>query len=572
MELNKRTFLLGGILVAVLAFGMGRPIFMQPVRDAEQDLDSAKRNLDDASANDMQLALARKRLGDAMAASLPPSLNDAHRLYLEWITDLALECNFARSSILPGSTLPRSGKYVLVSVIVQAEASLEDLSRFLFEFKQADLMHRITKMDVSSNNTAGKPRMEFSFTAEGMSVMGSRDKTELAARVPLATPVGAESTQLTVGHAEGFPAKPPFITKVGSEAMRVTAIDDRSWTVVRAFDGSDADEHEESTLIRHFPVAWDRRDRRFEDYRSLLDLPPFTKPPVPRDYNPELAGLDDITIAPGETASITARVDDYNVDVGEVEFSLKDAAAGMEIDSVTGQIRWQTEDDQEPQAYQATVVAAQQNNPELKLQQTVTFTVKVPNQPPELTINDTAVALLGQGIELAVTATDDAGPENLTYALEAENLPEGLAIDGQTGVLTWNPPLTFAPGTHTVNVKVTDQGDPPASTTKSVTIEVKDDDARFTVLTASVRKDGRPEAWFENTRTNSQQKLHVGDLLQVANIAAEIVAIEARVVTFRDNDGTWQLALGNHTRHRVLKSPALQEETDEAVEKDASAE
>ena len=155
---------------------------------------------------------------------------------------------------------------------------------------------------------------------------------------------------------------------------------------------------------------------------------------------------------------------------------------------------------------------------------------------------------------------------------ERKSLPSKISLEAQTGVLTWNPPLTFAPGTHTVNVKVTDQGDPPASTTKSVTIEVKDDDARFTVLTASVRKDGRPEAWFENTRTNSQQKLHVGDLLQVANIAAEIVAIEARVVTFRDNDGTWQLALGNHTRHRVLKSPALQEETDEAVEKDTSAE
>ena len=82
-----------------------------------------------------------------------------------------------------------------------------------------------------------------------------------------------------------------------------------------------------------------------------------------------------------------------------------------------------------------------------------------------------------------------------------------------------------------------------------------DDDARYTNLTAIVRKDGRPEAWLENTRTNSRQTLHVGDQFTVADIAAEVVDIAQRFITIKDDEGIWQLGLGK-LRDRSLKSSA----------------
>ncbi len=566
METNNRTLILAGILIAVLGFGMGYPMFLQPVGDAQRDLDSTKNELEDAEEEDFQLKLAQNRIADAMAVSLPPSLNDAQRLYLEWMTDLTHECNFARSIVKPGGQQQRGGKFLLVSVVVEAEASLEDLSRFLFQFKQADLTHRITKLEITSNGTSRKPRMEFNLTAEGMSVIGSEQKAELSPRGLLAGAVDAQSTQLTVDSADSFPFKTPFITKVGLETMRVTGVDETTWTVERAVDGSDAQEHAVAAMVRHYPVVWDRRDRRFVDYSAFLELPPFSKPVVPREYHPELAGLEDVTIAPGETASITARVDDYDIDLGEIEFSLEDAAEGVTIDTETGQVQWETANDQEPADYNVTVLAFQPGNSELSLRQTVTITVKLPNETPELTIADRVDVLLGQELKLTATATDDGDVADLSFALEGEELPEGLAIDGATGVLTWNPPLTFEPGSHTVEVKVTDKGDPPESATKSITLEVKDDDARFTRLTAIVRKDGRPEVWFENTRTNSQDILHIGDELTVANIIAKIAVIDARFVTLRDQEGIWQLALGNLVRDRVLSSSPTAAESEETVE------
>ena len=572
MEPNKRTMLLGGILAAVLTFGMAHPVFMQPLRNAEQDLSSAKRDLEAASANDMKLQLARKRLEDAKAACLPPSSNDAQRLYLEWITDLAQECNFSQTTVLPGGQKPRSGKYLLVSVVVEAEASLENFSRFLFQFMQADLTHRITKLVVNSSTTSGKPTMKFSLTAEGMGVIGSENKNELAARTALTGSVDTRSTQLMVDNLKSFPSQTPFLTKVGFETIRVVAVNDQSWTVERAVDGSEAQEHPESTRVRYFPVAWNRKHRRFEELTSFLKQPPFTKPAVARVYDPVFTGLENVIIAPGETATIQAHVDDYDTDAGTLEFSLEDTDNEVEIDAVTGQLRWETSGSQEPGEYQVTVLASQQNNPEFQLRQVMTIIVKLPNSSPQLSLLTDAVVLLGQEFKLSPNVSDDGGLENLIWTLEADDLPEGLTIDSAAGTLTWTPPLTFNPQTYTVLVKVTDKGDPPKSTSQSITLETKDDDARYSRLTAIVRKDGQPEAWFENTRTNSQTVLHVGDRLNVANINAVILEIKTRMLTLQDDQGIWELTLGSHSRARVLKNVPVTPDEPEAGETDESVE
>lgn len=558
--------ILGGVLVAVLAFGMGRPIFMQPVRDAERDLENSKRDLDDAKDDEMVLRLARKRLDDAKYASLPPSLNDAQRLYLELVTDLTQECNFAQSVVTPGTKQQRTGKFVLVSVEVAAEASLEDFSRFLFQFEQVDLMHRITRMTVNSIGTSGRPRVEVTLTAEGMGVFGGEDISEINPRIPLSEAIDAEATSLTVESSEEFPSRAPFLVKIDQETLRITEVNDNSWTAERAVSGSEAGEHSQAAMVRHFPVVWDRRDRHFHDYDLFLEQSPFTKPPVPRTYNPQLAGLQDVTVAPGETATVTGYVEDYNADVGDVRFSLNDAAEGMQIDPAAGQLRWEVPEDQEPNEYKVTIVAIQENNPDLKLKQTITVTVKLPNSTPEITVPDSFVVLLGQEFEHTVVATDDGELTDLTWVLEGESIPEGLTMDSTTGVLKWNPPLTFSPSEHTVQIKVTDQGDPPQSATKPVKFDVKDDDARFTRLTGTVNQDGRSEAWFKNTRTNSDDTLYVGDEIEVANIKVKIVAIEARVVTLKDEQGTWLLALGNTLRDRVLQRDDLAAEKEEAVE------
>jgi len=553
MDSSKRPLILGGILAAVLAVGMGRPVFMQPLIHAKNELKDAKNDLEDAKEDDFLLQSARARIENAIAGSLPASVNDAQRLYLEWMTNLAQECNFAQRRVTPGRKEPRSGKFDLVSVVVEGECTLQDLSRFLFQFKQVDLMHRITQLDITSSGTAGNPRMEVLLTAEAMSVVGAEDRLELSARSPITEALDETSTELKVDDATAFPKQAPFLVKLDFETLNVTEVGAEAWTVERGWGGSRPATHTANTIARYFPVFPGRNDRRFEDYQAFLDESPFTKPPVPREYHPELAGTDDVTVAPGETASLSVRVDDYNADVGEVVFALKDADDGITIDSETGQISWETSSDQEPKAYQLTVLATQQNNPELQLSQEITITVKLPNEAPVLDLPESLTVYLGREFSFTATATDDEPVENLTYAMEGEELPEGLAIDSDSGTLSWSPPASFSPGSHTIQIKVTDQGDPAESATASIELKVQDDDAKYTEFSGLVTKDGEPEAWFTNQRTKTDTTLSVGDSLKVADIEAEIVEIEARLVKMKDDKGTWLLALGNSARQRVLE-------------------
>jgi hypothetical protein len=553
MDSSKRPLVLGGILAAVLAAGMGRPIFMQPLTDAKNDLRDAKSDLKDAEEKDFQLQSARARIDNAIAGSLPPSVNDAQRLYLEWMTNLAQECNFAQRRVTPGRKEPRTGKFHLVSVQVEGECSLQDLSRFLFQFKQVDLMHRITQLDITSSGTAGNPRMEVILTAQAMSVVGAEDRLELSARSPLTKDVDKTTTQIAVNDSSGFPKKAPFLVKLDFETLHVTEVGEQTWTVERAWGGSSAAEHSANTIVRHFPVMPARSDRRFEDYQAFLNESLFTKPAVPTEYNPKLAGVDDVTIAPGETASLSVRVEDYNADIGEVVFALSDAADGIRLDPETGQVSWETSDDQEPNDYKLTIQATQQNNPELQLSQEVTITVKLPNEAPALELPESLTVYLGREFTYKATATDDQPVENLSFALEGEKLPEGLVLDSTSGILSWAPPVTFAPGSYTIQIKVTDEGDPAESATGSIELLVQDDDAKYTEFSGLVTRDGQPEAWFTNQRTKTDSTLSVGDELKVADIEAEIIEIEARMVRMKDDQGIWLLALGNCARQRVLE-------------------
>ena len=76
---------------------------------------------------------------------------------------------------------------------------------------------------------------------------------------------------------------------------------------------------------------------------------------------------------------------------------------------------------------------------------------------------------LGQTFRLPITATDpDAPPQMLTFSLVAA--PSGATMDARNGLFTFEP--TEAPALVYVTVQVSDDGQPPARTTRSFHIHV----------------------------------------------------------------------------------------------------
>src|SRR5207244_205532 len=109
------------------------------------------------------------------------------------------------------------------------------------------------------------------------------------------------------------------------------------------------------------------------------------------------------------------------------------------------------------------------------LSDTRSFTVVVNEvniAPLLLPIADQTIA---EGSTLTVTliASDWDVPSNvLSYSLVTG--PVGASVGASTGVFTWTPSAAQGPSTNVVTVRVTDNGTPPLSDTKSFTVVVNE--------------------------------------------------------------------------------------------------
>ena len=571
MDDNTRTKILGVALAGILGFMFLKPAIMNPINDAEKKVKNAQAEFDKADAKEFALLQAQERISRGRDVSLPPQVAVAQGVYQRWITNLAEQCKFNPSSlsVSPGNHEAPRNRSVTVDVIVEGEVKLEGLSRFLYLFEQADLMHRITSLEIDSTGATKDAIMEVTLTAQGMSVLGTPDHDDVFPLTKLPEAIAVDSKEITVADAKGFPKKTPFLAQVGREMVSVTAIEGNKLTIEREHLGTAAVAHPAEAYVQLFPVAFGRKDASYDDYAAFVNSSPFTKPVEPRKLNPRLAAITDKTIAPGESVEMTAKAEDVDADVGEITFALLDASEGMTIDAATGKYSWTPANDAEAKAYPATIVVTQKNNPDLKLEKKFSVTIKLPNDAPKITVPESAVVVLGREFSLGVSAEDDGPADGLKFSLDGE-IPEGLTIDGST--LKWIPPKTFSPGEYSVTVKVSDGGDPEKSDSGNLAISVRDDTAILTRFTGSVTLDGEPMAFFRDLAANKNPQLRVGDHITAAEIDAEVTEVARRHVLLADAAGVWRLNLGQNLRQRELIEPAEKTEETLPVEKEKTAE
>ncbi|RLS78997.1 MAG: hypothetical protein DWI00_02865 [Planctomycetota bacterium] len=417
-------------------------------------------------------------------------------------------------------------------------------------------------MKIDSPGAQGNPRLLVSFTAEGMSVIGGDDKTELQPRTTITNGISESAAEISVVPNESIIIEDPFrpfLVRVERELLRVEAVDGSAWKVQRGFSGTKAAAHPEKATVELLPVAWDRQEKTLEQYADFVKGSVFVIPSPPKTWNPRLAGVSDKTIKPGEEVKFTVRAESFNPELGEPQFSLAEPVEGMSINPATGEFAWKPAETMGAGEYATTVMLTQSGNPELKLNSKVKFTIKSDNQPPVLTLAESAIVVIGREFAAIATATDDGPPESLKYSLGA-GTPEGLSIDAVTGQLKWTPSRTFTPGKYDVEVKVTDSGEEPKSASGKIALDVEDDNAALTLLSAALSKDGVWYAWFRNKGTGKTEQLKVTEKLTVSEISVEIVGVTHRFVTLKDQDGIWKLQLGQTLRERKLIEPAAKVE------------
>lgn len=159
----------------------------------------------------------------------------------------------------------------------------------------------------------------------------------------------------------------------------------------------------------------------------------------------------------------------------QLTFSLGgDAPAGVSLEPGTGVLTWTPTEAQGPGEYTFTIRVSDNGTPPRQATRTLTVRVTEVNLPPTLAAIPDQVVDEGALLVVPLSASDpDLPPQALAFGLEP-GAPAGMAIDPEGPAVVWTPAEEHGPGVYQVTVRVTDDGTPPRSHTRSFRVTVNE--------------------------------------------------------------------------------------------------
>ncbi|MGC1273268.1 MAG: putative Ig domain-containing protein [Planctomycetaceae bacterium] len=545
MKRNEK--LLAAALVAVLVgyflWKSVVPVFVEPVATLQTERDDLLMKVSDQQQTQFESQLADRKLSESRDRGLPGSDLDAQRLYLQWLTELALASGLD-VTVTPDRLSPVGDVYNSVQVTLGGTATFDELQTFLRRFRKADLLHRVFRLDVGSPAVEGDPELNIVLTAEGLNVRGTPARSRLFPQIELTEPLAASAGELTVA-AEELKATPGDWLRIDNEFVTVKAVEDDRLLLTRGADGTTATEHAVGARVELLPI---REPGKGDLPIVVAEIDsPFVKP---RHYDPKFDGFADAKLVRGNTAAMSVKVADYDRDAGEPKLGLIDGPDGLTFDAATGKLAWTPADDVPSGEYKVTL-AADVPEPQKRLEQTVTITLTDPNTSPTLDAVSATEIFLGETLQLPLKA-DDAESDSLAFAVEQG--PPDAMIDATTNEFRWSVPESFAPGEVAVTVVATDTGDPPLSTKQTFNITVRENLKPFVHLSGTWLESGsgdgggtfQKQAFLYDRSENQWTRLREGRPFEAAGLKALVKEIGSDFVVYVRNGEIWKIRVGSH--------------------------
>jgi hypothetical protein len=192
---------------------------------------------------------------------------------------------------------------------------------------------------------------------------------------------------------------------------------------------------------------------------------PVNDPPV-------LTAIGDRVINEGELLTFSNSATDLEAPPEMLTFGLSNAPPGASINPTNGVLTWTPSEAQGPGTNVVTVVVTDNGSPNLSSAKAFTVVVNEVNLPPVLAMIADRTISPGDMLIITNSATDPDIPANaLTFSLDPD-VPEGASINATNGMLIWTPIDAQGNTTNTITVRVTDDGVPPLSDTRSFSVRV----------------------------------------------------------------------------------------------------
>jgi hypothetical protein len=188
-----------------------------------------------------------------------------------------------------------------------------------------------------------------------------------------------------------------------------------------------------------------------------------------------LGGLEHLAFVPAAgTGTYNVYLDNFEVVTEKIlTYSLDPGApTNATINPSIGVFAWTPTEAQGPGVYNITVRVTDNSSPPLSNAKTFSVTVNETNSTPSLSAISNRMVHAGSTVAFTNSATDSDVPANVfTFSLEP-GAPAAASVNVSSGIFNWTTANTDAGTSNPITVRVTDNGAPTKSDTKSFTINV----------------------------------------------------------------------------------------------------
>jgi len=175
------------LVVMVVYFGGEWTIdqFIQgPVQAARSRRTQLERDIQQRETSLQRLREAGKVLALWEDQSLPADTEAARSLYQAWLVELVDDVGLSGPSVTSSEPTAYAGLYRTLSFSVRGRGTLDQLTKFLFAFYQADLLHQIRSLTITPLQRAED--LDLSLAIEALALTPAREPSAKTAASPAA--------------------------------------------------------------------------------------------------------------------------------------------------------------------------------------------------------------------------------------------------------------------------------------------------------------------------------------------------------------------------------------------------
>lgn len=542
--------LVGGLVVAVggfLSIGMINSTILEPFQEKSRNIAELEKAIKTKGDELLLLGRAQKSIKEFKSICLPPdpgkskqptALN-AQRQYVEWLVDLGQLCGFEAPRVTPGGTIAKGNVYISVVGKIEAEARYDQLVMFLDLFYRTNLLHRISKLHVTTKVFEGDPILKVSIDAEGLALIDAPSRRTLFPQTTLADEISEDATTVEVGDQTDFPKEPGFRIQIKGEYLKVTAIDGSKWTVERAVERSHPDAYAKGATIDLVQMNPKQLNRSLDDFRKMIASNIFVKPAPP--YKIRFGPLER-AFTRGRSNDFIIPIQGYDTAKGKPEFSIVGSApTGLRIDK-SGKVTWRPGQDVAPGKYPVKFQVRHASASDGALMETLTIRVRDPNNLKLVGEKSPKVYLNRPWTFLPELVATDSKPIQFTWKL-GDKPPKGMTINNKTGELKWTPGDETEIGETTISLILTDNDSPPQLSTLNLKLDVQDDAAEFTRLTGIFALGDKKRIFLTDQSTDKKTELREGDKFSISDLSGTIkrIGVKSVLITLGPNEVRWEV-------------------------------